>query len=111
MGSNRRILRRLKEDDPDFTQLWVAGPSLATTWYIPRGPHDQELGWLGYFIGKNTHLEELTLYYNKENRHFSNDAIKSFCKELNSNRSIQKITFYEMNLSGGEIVQSLRPFF
>ena len=41
----------------------------------------------------------------------TNVEIESFCRGVNSNRSIQKIAFYDMDLSGGEIFQSLRPFF
>ena len=119
IGCNRKILRRLKDNDPEFDELCVSGVRLVSSWYCPEGPrrcpgYARQLGWLGYFVGENTNLKELTLHYNNENRHFNKDAvdaIKSFCRGVNSNRSIQKFQLDSMDLSGGEIFETLRPFF
>ena len=104
---NQNILRRLKGNDPDFDKLWVTSSRDDEYDYCPGGARDS--GWLGYFIGKNTTLKEMYLYSSPFNGF--NNAIGQFCRGANFNRSIQKIGFHSMNLSGGEIFQSLRPFF
>ena len=106
--TNREILRRLKENDPDFVGMWVKDDREDNCDYCPEGAHD--MGWLGYVIGKNTILRKLNLRTNIFQR-FNNSAIEAFCTGVNSNRSIQIIRFSIMDLSGGEIFQSLRPFF
>ena len=63
---------------------------------------------MGYYIGKNTYLKKLQLA--NPFQYFDND-IDAFFRGVNNNRSIQKISFYQMDLSGGEIFQSLHPFF
>ena len=110
---NRSILRRLKENDTEFTELWVRnfrdifhGSSNKT--YCPEDA--RSLGWLGYYIGENTTLKELNFQSNPF-QHFSNNAIEAFCKEVNRNSTIEKISFNYMDLSGGYIFQSLSPFF
>ena len=48
-------------------------------------------------------------------KHLGSDAVlrtvETFCSGMNINRSIQKIYFFDMDLAGGEIFQSLSPFF
>ena len=56
---NQDILRRLKENDPDFEMLWVMDEPINDNDYCPEG--DSEPGWLGYFIGKSTTLKNLFL--------------------------------------------------
>ena len=56
--TNRDILRRLKENDPDFDMLEVVSRSIDDCECLPESAHD--LGWVGCFIGKNTTLKELT---------------------------------------------------
>ena len=50
---NRDILRRLKEDDPEFDEVWVTNARDDEFDYCPEGSLD--IGWLGYFIGKKKH--------------------------------------------------------
>ena len=59
---NRNVLRRLKENDPDFVKVVVCSKRDGRYDYCLEGPRD--LAWLGHFIGKNTHTRELTLYSN-----------------------------------------------
>ena len=50
--TNRDILRRLKENDPDFDELWVCqlvDRVNTISCFCPDGTHG--LGWLGYFVG------------------------------------------------------------
>ena len=77
--------------------------------YCPEG--DLDFRWLGYYIGKNTYLRTLELRSNPLNQLNSSVVIESFFRGVNGNRSIQTISFYQMDLLGGEIFQSLRPFF
>jgi len=105
---NRKILRRLKENDPNFDELWWVdggGPTSRKGYmYYPEGGSD--VGWFGHFIGNNTKLRALTFYSNPFEK-----AIEQFCRGVNSNRSIRKIVFSGLDLSGGEIFQWLGPFF
>ena len=107
---NREILRKLKGNDPTFEKLRVyeERSSHLDNRYCPQGARD--FGWLGYYIGQNTYLRKLILRSNIF-RGVNSSAIESFFRGVNSNRSIQKIRFNEMDLSGGELFQSLRPFF
>jgi hypothetical protein len=121
--ANRNILRQLKDDDPTFTVLrlcqnypnarWgysLHGPLRQIKDYCPESARD--LGWVGYFIGKNTKLGELQLLFNPlQCFHDNRTDIHAFFRGVNSNRSIQKIFFVNMNLPVGEIFQSLNPFF
>eukprot|EP00579_Thalassiosira_antarctica_P031078 CAMPEP_0202033884 /NCGR_PEP_ID=MMETSP0905-20130828/66276_1 /ASSEMBLY_ACC=CAM_ASM_000554 /TAXON_ID=420261 /ORGANISM="Thalassiosira antarctica, Strain CCMP982" /LENGTH=476 /DNA_ID=CAMNT_0048597797 /DNA_START=166 /DNA_END=1596 /DNA_ORIENTATION=- len=91
---NREILRRLKDNDPDFTEVSVNAqdqPAAGEYVFIPTCL--RELGWLGYFIGNNTICS----------------GIEKFCRGLSRNRSIQTITF--RYLSDGETFQMMSQFF
>ena len=108
---NREILRRLKENDPNLKKL--ATHMVYDGWgkdycYRPENGHDLKL--LGHFIGENTILKELK-FLSYPDHGLNNDTIESFCGGVNRNRSIQRIRFSNMYLLGGEIFQSLRPFF
>ena len=105
--TNREILRKLKENDPTFKKLGVERSSHQGNRYSPENARD--FGWLGYYIGNNTHLRELHFYSNPF--HNNNIDIEPFFRGLNNNRSIQKIEFFRVDLMGGEIFQSLHAFF
>ena len=95
--TNREILRWLKENDPEFVELCVRSRR--------DDENARELGWIGYFIGENTTLKEITL---------CSDPFLGlpFYRGMNSNRSIQKISFHDMNTGlRREIFEYLRPFF
>ena len=97
---NRDILTSLKENDPDFDELWVCtedGDDRGYKEYCPKSAKDFE--WLGYYIGRNTILKELHLSSNPF-QGFSHNTIDSFCRGVNSNRSIQNIEFDRLNLMG-----------
>ena len=109
--TNREILRWLKENNPDFDELVVCSTRdednlFGDSEYCPKSAND--MGWLGYFIGQNTTLRELEL---RSFEDINDKAIETFCAGVNINRSIKKIAFSNMDLSGGDIFQSLRPFF
>ena len=105
-ATNREILRQLKENDPEFDNLVVCSTRDEDDYrdtdneYCPQSA--REMGWVGYYIGKNTTLKELHLQRNPF-RQFNTGDIQTFCKGVNSNRSVQKIDFDSVDLSGGEI--------
>ena len=116
-SNNRRVLRRLKrnEADPKKT-LWIQNEH--NTWedifphsdYVPEGIND--MGWLGYFIGKNNHLENLVIKsFVTTSGATVRDAIEPFLRGLSRNKSIQKIGFFGADIWGGEIFTMLTPFF
>ena len=75
--TNRNILRQLRENNPDFGRLWVSSRR-GTSYYVyfpDEGGRDS--GWLGYYIGQNTTLRELTLQSNPFEG--SNNAIEALC--------------------------------
>jgi len=62
--NNRTVLRRMRRNNRhanDSRQLWIQGHhdvnGVECEDYVPEGTSD--MGWLGYFIGKNEQLEEL----------------------------------------------------
>ena len=105
---NRDILHRLKNNDEDFDQLWVyEEEELDQRDYNEYSPDSREdIGWLGYFIGNNTNVEELNLF------HPIGVDKTMFYKGLSNNRYIQKILFScsGMELNWGTF-QLLAPFF
>jgi Ran GTPase-activating protein (RanGAP) involved in mRNA processing and transport len=68
--------------------------------YIPDDGED--LGWLGYYIGQNTKLQDLKFYTAIDN--------ESFYKEMSCNKSIQEIQFCHISLDGRSL-QMLTPSF
>ena len=101
--TNQEIIHRLKKDDPKLKKLTVCAEGARDGYcYYPEGARD--LGWLGYYIGRNTILKELHL------RSGFNGGIH-FCRGVNCNRSIRKFSFCNMDLLGGEIFQLLSLFF
>ena len=104
---NSEILRQLKENDPGFDELWVGngGDERCDNEYYPKFKSANDMGWIGYFIGENTTLKEITL---------CSDPFLGlpFYRGMNSNRSIQKISFHDINTGlRREIFEYLRPFF
>ena len=74
--------------------------------YVPEGAKD--MGWLGYFVGRNNHLEEL---YFRDFDNMSVDVIKPFLMGVNRNKSITSLDFLGMDLLGGKVFTMLAPFF
>ena len=84
---NRDILQKLKDNDQGFKMLQIY-PYMDIYQqhyeYMPRRTED--MGWLGYFIGKNTALQKLTFSGTIED--------DSFYEEMSCNTSIQTLDFY-----------------
>ena len=56
---NQDILRRLKENDPNFDKLLVVSTRHINESRVYCPENARELGWLGYYIGRNTILKQL----------------------------------------------------
>ena len=87
--ANQHILQCLKNNDEHVDKLYINKDNIDNhdKMYIPKDGED--IGWLGYYIGNNTKLQEL---------HFS-VTIKdeSFYKEMIRNRSIKKIRCFNVD--------------
>ena len=65
---NQAILIQLNHNDPRFDKLWVTGDDedlgedKQHCSYQGEGDHD-DLGWLGYFLSKNTHLKGVSFVF------------------------------------------------
>jgi len=101
--ANQNILLCLKDNDPGFDKLYMNKGNIDNDDTVYTLKDGEDIGWLGYYIGNNTKLQEL---------HFS-VAIKdeSFYKEMIRNRSIQKIHFFNVNLLDQLVFFMLGPFF
>ena len=103
---NRDILQCLKDDKPFETLCIHPGPPSAGTSqdyydYIPEDGED--IGWLGYYIGRNTKLHKL---------HFSKIIDnESFYKEMSRNNYMQKININNLDMSDGKMIHNLDYFF
>ena len=106
---NRSILRKLKENDENFTSLYIRNRGHGYDYYIADS--FEELGWLGYFIRQNTKLQELHIF-----RTIRSD---SFYNEMSSNTTIQRVFFStcddlnvnNLDISDGKMFRMLAPFF
>ena len=59
---NQMILRKLSKNDPDFDEMWIRyNLSDDDSDYKVFGD-GEDLGWLGYFLGRNTSVEKLYLH-------------------------------------------------
>ena len=114
--NNRIVLRRLKRNDADDENNELLGiqnyheDDEDFVKYVPEGADD--MGWLGYFIGKNNHLGILNIWFFTPTSGASvGDVLVPFLKGVCRNKSIRKIGFSSMDLLGGEMFTMLTPFF
>ena len=104
---NRGIFRRLKENEEDFECLVICDDRRYNNEKYKFVSMDlEEIGWLGYFIGKNTSVKWLI---------FDASAIPphsgTFCRGLNMNNTLQKISFRGTDLLNGQVLRMMDPFF
>ena len=95
---NQEILRRLKENDPTFTNLCICNQNQIEDEFefCPNKfdfcpTNGEELGWLGYFMGGNTTLQRLTIWSTLPPS--CNAGVEDFRRGLGRNRSIRKLSF------------------
>ena len=80
-------------------------------YYFPGGAYD--MGWLGYFVGKNDHLEQLVIspFIATSPGSSIRDFIEPFFRGVSRNKSIHCIKFDSMDMLGGEVFTMLDSFF
>ncbi|KAK1734047.1 leucine-rich repeat protein, partial [Skeletonema marinoi] len=81
---NADILERLRDNDPDFTHISIADVLQDEGDFVVREGDD--LGWLGYFVGRSKELEYLNISDLPNNLKFD-----SFLRGLGHNRSIENL--------------------
>ena len=110
--NNRDILHRIKRNsDQENNELYIqhqreevrVGETCVE--YVPEGAYD--MGWLGYFVGKNEHLEELNF---GPFASVDMEVIEPFLRGVNNNKSINKLNFCGMDLLGGKIFTIMGQF-
>jgi len=94
---NAEILQQLRDQDTSLEVLNISDHAFV----IGEG---DDLGWLGYFIGKSKYLEQLRIRSWGEG-----ENIEAFMEEINHNRSINSL-YIGTNL-GGVSFRNLCPFF
>ena len=90
------IFRKLRDNDPNFTSISLHGP--------PYGGCDQDndfgigdnddMGWLGYFIGRSSQLKDLTIFISNypSSRSLSLSKIDALAQGISLNKSISSLT-------------------
>ena len=113
---NQEILRRLKENDPTFTNLCICNQNQIEDEFefCPNKfdfcpTNGEELGWLGYFLGKSTTLDKL--YISSTPSPSCNAGVEDFRRGLGRNRSIRSVSFYRHGRLDGQIFHMLDLFF
>ena len=102
---NQSILQRLKDNDLEFTILSytngdINGHDSYEDCYLPDD--EEDVGWLGYFIGSNTKLQELQFHQTPDN--------ESFYIGMSSNTSINDVIFSDDSFFD-QMFPLLGPFF
>eukprot|EP00984_Skeletonema_dohrnii_P004382 scaffold1562_cov93-Skeletonema_dohrnii-CCMP3373.AAC.10 len=86
---NEDILRRLRDDDPDWNKtLYILEDEMdgdIDEFIVGAG---DDLGWLGYFIGRSEELEALRVLYLPEER----EQVDAFMRGITCNQSIQDLS-------------------
>ena len=77
-GNSAEIMQMVKDNDPKFTELYT-GNDVAIGDYEPSGEYD--MGWLGYFVGKNTVLKKLNV-----NADGITSELNAMCRGLSNNK-------------------------
>jgi len=115
---NRKLLGRMRdnvygeeEESEENIELWICDEVHDDTDYAPEGSLD--MGWLGYFVGKNKLLKKLIIrdFVPRSVDESFSDVLISFLKGVNSNRSIEKIDFDSFDLTNGSVFTSMDQFF
>jgi len=116
-SSSRKVLDRIKRNIA-ITVLYIqnehdeeeAYEGLDSGVYVPEGSND--MGWLGYFVGKSEHLKEIRLTsFTPTSGASVTEVLEPFLMGVNNNRSIQSLDFCQMDLLGGRLFNIFGPFF
>ena len=107
-NENAEILRKLRDNDSDLTSVALANFGVVDEYKDFIVSDDDDLGWLGYFIGRNSQLKELFIWEWLEGNS-DHSKIDAFAQGIGLNRSITKL---RIDTRFGEIfLQHLGRFF
>lgn len=112
-GVNADILRRMKNNDPDFTQLLVFHKGGWRDYHeyshIEYSVEDARgMGALGYYVSRCTNLTELTIILVREEWDVA--VIEPFFLGLQNNRSIRTMNFTSESYCPCALSRMLMPF-
>ena len=100
----RGILQNIISNSNTLSSLNIGPDDLP---YLPTNAHD--LGWLGYFIGKNTQIRKVEIADLAD--YFDEDDMLPFFQGLSYNKRIEDLIFWHFDFSGGSVFRTLIPFF
>jgi len=103
---NQSILHKLKNNDESFKELYIKDE------YHPGDHHythekGKDIGWLGYYIGRNTNLK--TLHFHTACS--PNAHVMFLYNGISCNNTIQKVKFWRCDLLDGSLFSMLDKFF
>ena len=112
--TNRSILLRLQSGDcPVFKELWIrheVDDEQIEEDYVPESSHD--MGWLGYFIGKNEPLKTLNVrQFDPPEGESVSDLLIPFLEGVSTNKSMQELDIHDMDMVECRLFTILYPFF
>ena len=107
---NQEIIRLLRDDDAEFVCLRICEEefdeeAIGDYDYFPRS--DRELGWLGHFAKKSTHLRQLDFYYHDVFANCSEQSVNRFFEDLSKCNHIKEIKLIHADFE--EIIYKLVP--
>jgi len=111
---NRSILLRLQSGNcPVFKELWIrheVDDEQIEEDYVPESSHD--MGWLGYFVGRNELLHTLNIReFDPPDGESVRDVLIPFLEGVSKNKSIQKLDIHILDMSECRLFTILYPFF
>jgi len=95
---NVEILRRLRDGDDTLTHLTLDSERWPNNFHIGEG---DDLGWLGYFIGKSECLHNLHIW-NLPDGEGGEQQINSFMEGIARNQSIRGLKSIQLGDNGSE---------
>ena len=115
--NNRIMLSRIERNsvhDRNNHSLWIQSEhdddGEECVDYVPEGAND--MGWLGYFIGKNEYLTNLNIRtFEPLSGASVMEVLEPFFSGISNNKSITHLDIGFMDLLGGKIFTILSPFF
>ena len=88
---NARALRKLRDNDPDKSWISFTDDANLDVYDVLIRDND-DMGWLGYLIGRNSQLERLAIYPCLED--IDESRIEALFQGISLNRSISKLIIF-----------------
>ena len=107
-AENQEVLRLLRDDDGGLSGLYICEDAYGNNLGDYRPCKSEELGWLGHFAKKSTHLEEFALEGGDAFNNCSEQSIDQFFEDLGKCNQIRKLYLVWRN-DLTEIMHKLDP--